>query len=798
MKDFPVIKFTIAYIIGILILPVIQLQLFVPIILILILILLVVLSKYNQFINGLKLLSSIIALLIIITLGNFCAQLNRQELNSEVTSLYKENNVNISGIVSEIELIRKNEIVFQLKANRFNYDDRIIKDKIELLCRLRGSQKEREKFYDEIRPGYYVDVNGTYRKGNEKRNPGEFDYNAYLHSEGIVGIVAISELGDIKILKSTPDFFKNLIFQSRKYIDKQLQVLYDEDTAGLLRGLLLADRSEIDYSIKTQFINSGVIHVLAVSGLHVGFIAAIFFILFGRFNIYFRSIATIIGLLAFMFLTGIPPSVFRATVMGIVIILAFLTNRSTNIFNSLTIAALIILVIIPGEIYSPGFQLSFSAVLAIAVIFPLINNFILASRLKSKFLKYIILFVGVSLAAQLGTLPFTLIYFGKVSVIALFTNLLVIPVIGLIISLAVTTLIFNLFASGIAVYFSLTNMLVSNFILDVIRFTGNLSFSHIKLPQYSVYDAIIFYVFLSVMIYSVRRFKSKKAVIILILFIATNIFLYTSLDDKSLLPDNELSIMAIDVGQGDAILIKFPNEQTALIDAGSATYYFDNGERVILPLLDYLGVDKIDYGFVSHIDLDHYGGFVSLIHNGKIKQLFKPEIDSSLKKDVRFEKFIRKNNIKLTYYNHQSFSIGNVRIYILNNKFEAGVYNLSSNNNSGVIKIVYGNSSFLFTGDAEVKAEKIMINDYQNFLDVDVLKAGHHGSKTSSSENFIKFTSPRYAIISAGIQNKFGHPDLEIINRFKMNKVNVYRTDKSGALLFESDGQDIKRINWKN
>ncbi len=798
MKDFPVIKFTIAFIIGILILPILQLQLIISIVLILILLVFVVFSKYRQFTIGLKFLNSIISFLIIITLGNFCAQLNQQELNPEVTSLYKENNVILSGVVNNIELIRENEIVFQLKADKFSYNDRIIKDKIVLLCRLRGSEEKREKFYNEIKPGYYLHIKGTYRKGNDKRNPGDFDYNAYLHSEGIVGIVTINELGDIRILKTTPNLFENLIFQSRKYIDKQLQLLYDKNTAALLRGLLLADRSEIDYNIKTQFINSGVIHVLAVSGLHVGFIAAIFFILFGRFNIYFRSVATIIGLLAFMFLTGIPPSVFRATVMGVVIIVAFLTNRSTNIFNSLAIAALIILVINPGEVYSPGFQLSFSAVLAIGTIFPLINNFVSGIRFRSKFLKYLSLFIGVSFAAQLGTLPFTLIYFGKISVIALFTNLLVIPAIGLIIALAVTTLIFNLFAGGIAVYYALTNMLISSFLLDIIRFTGDLSFSHIKLPQYSTFDAIIFYIFLLVMIFSVKRFKSKKAVIILSLLIVINILLFSSIDDRSLLPDNELTIMAIDVGQGDAILIKFPNEQTALIDAGSATYYFDNGERVILPLLDYLGIDKIDYGFISHIDLDHYGGFVSLIHNGKIKQLFKPEIDSTLKKDVRFEKFIRENNIKLTYYDHQSFSVGNTKLYILNDKKEADVYNLSSNNNSGVIKIIYGNSSFLFTGDAEVKAEKIMINDYQKFLDVDVLKAGHHGSKTSSSEEFIKFTSPRYAIISAGIQNKFGHPDPEIINRLKLNKVKVYRTDKSGAIMLRSDGEDIERMNWKN
>jgi len=241
--------------------------------------------------------------------------------------------------------------------------------------------------------------------------------------------------------------------------------------------------------------------------------------------------------------------------------------------------------------------------------------------------------------------------------------------------------------------------------------------------------------------------------------------------------------MAIDVGQGDAILIKFPDNKTALIDAGQATYYFDNGEKVILPLLNYLGIEKIDYGFVSHLDLDHYGGFVSLIQNKKIKHIFKPKLDSSLQKDLRFEKFLKESNIDFTYYNHQSIHVNNSMIYILNDERDENVYDFSSNDNSGMIKIVYGNSSFLFTGDAGIKSEHILINNYNNFLDVDVLKVGHHGSKTSSTKEFIKFTSPEYAIVSAGINNKFGHPSQVILDRLQENGSTIFRTDISGAIL---------------
>ena len=797
MKDFPIIKFTIAFVIGILFQHLIKISIIVVLALIILLILFLLLINLKR-IPRIKFIGNFISFLLIISLGNITSQLNQAKLNPVISSLYKENNVTASGVVSKIELIRENELVFNLKADKFNFNKNVIKDEIRLLCKFRGTWKDRKKLYKVIKPGFNLVVTGFYAKGKEKRNPGEFDYNAYLNSKGIVGQITINEFDDIKIISSNYNFFKNLIFQSRKYVDKQINRLYDKNTAGLLRGLLLADRSKIDYDTKTQFINSGVIHVLAVSGLHVGFIAVIFFILLGRFNIYLRSLATIFGLVAFMVLTGIPPSVFRATVMAVVIIIAFLSNRSTNIFNSLAIAALIILVITPNEIYSPGFQLSFSAVLAIGIIYPIINNYVSTLQLKSKILRYIILFIAVSFAAQLGTLPFTLIYFGKISVIALSTNLLVIPVIGVIIALAVTSLVFNVFVSGIAVYFALTNMLISNFVLDVIKFTGSMSFSHVNLPEYSTFDALVFYIFLSILIFSVKKFQSRIAIILLILITTINIFLFSSIDKKDLLPDNKLSIMAIDVGQGDAILIKFPDNHTALIDAGQATYYFDNGERVIIPLLDYLGIDKIDYGFISHMDLDHYGGFVSLILNRRVKRIFKPKIDLSLQKDIKFEKFLRGNNIEYTYYDHQSLSVGNYRIFILNDKEDANVYNLAINNNSGLIKIVYGFTAFLFPGDAEKKEEEIIINDYNKFLNVDVLKVGHHGSKTSTSEDFIKFTTPKYAIISAGINNKFGHPDPDIIIRLKEHNIKVFRTDKSGAIILTSDGGSIKHENWKD
>jgi len=497
-----------------------------------------------------------------------------------------------------------------------------------------------------------------------------------------------------------------------------------------------------------------------------------------------------------MFITGVPPSVFRATVMTIVLIIAFLSNRSTNLINSISIAALLILVINPNELYNPGFQLSFAAVLSIAIFLPYFNELIERWNVNSRFLKYILLFIAVSLSAQIGTVPFTLLYFNKYSVIAILANLIVIPSIGFIIAAAIVTLFFSVTIPFITVYFAEANDLYAGFILKIIKFSGDLSFSYIRITNYSLIDLIIFYLMLSLLLYYFVRFVNNAARLVLLVLIAATTIIFSSIDDKELLPDNYLSVLMIDVGQGDSFLIKFPNGKTALVDAGNTTFTFDNGDRVIVPLINYLGIKKIDYGIVTHIDSDHYGGFVALILEGMIGEIIKPEIDSSLSKDKRFEDFISERGIPIRYFQEEKIEVGNAALYFL---FDEEIKNLSgnsTNDRSGIFKLVYGKTSFLFTGDVEKNIERFYTDKYGYFLDSDVLKVAHHGSKTSSSNEFLKYVSPELSLISAGFKNKFGHPVEDVIQRLEAEGSAIYRSDLQKAALLRSDGQEIKLINW--
>lgn len=793
MKNYPFIKFAILFAAGILLGIFFPIPIYVLIISIcLSFLFLFVHKKYNS-----KTYLNIFQILLGLSFGVVVVLINKNETQSKLSSYQREKNVKVFGTIEEIELERSYEIAFIIKTDSIIIDNKSVHTNEKLLCRLRSDSTDRKKFYETVKPDNYVLVKGTFQQGRNIRNPGEFDYQKFLYSKGITGIINSYDSASVVILKSDFSFLKDLVFQSRKSIDKLIHQLHNNQTGGLLRGLLLADRTEIDYETKQNFINSGVIHILAVSGLHVGYILLFFIVVFGRFNIYLRSVFTIVGLLCFMVITGIPASVFRATLMSIILVIAFLSGRSTNLLNSIALSAVIILLVKPYEILNPGFQLSYSAVLSIALIYPVIQQVISQVGIKNKYLKNILLFIGVSLSAQIGTLPFTLAYFNKLSLVSLFSNLFVIPMAGIIVGLAIVTLLIGSLLPSIAIYLAIVNNIVTSLMMDLVRFSGTLDFAFIRINNFSLLDSVFFYIFVSLLIYAYKVSEKFLFKLLISLVVFANIYLFSHFDDKKLLPDGLLSVLMIDVGQGDSFLIKFPDGKTALIDAGVVDPFFDTGERIIIPLLDYLGIEQIDFGFVSHLDTDHYGGFASLIHNRRIKEIYRPKPDSS-DKSIRFEKFLDKHKIPKKIYDKNKIEISNVVLYVLNDANSEYINNLSSNDRSGMLKLVFGQTSFLFVGDAEIPAEIFYLQHYKEFLDSDVLKVGHHGSKTGSSQEFLEAVSPKISLVSAGIKNKFGHPSEIVLKRLHQLNSQILRTDSSGAVLLQSDGKEIKIINWKN
>ncbi len=792
MNKYPIIKFTLLFIIGILTQSFFQFPTLYYLLSVVLITFIVIIGKISNFVSKPK-FYQLSFTIVVILFGSIYLSLHQTKNASYPFELPKIKNAEIKGLVLNVDLLSNKKLSMEFELIKLN-NERVEGNKF-ILNIWNDKDTEIKEIYNKLKIGAILNLKGNVSRAKNKRNPGEFDYEKYLNKNGVSGIINCYKPSTIKITNGNSEILKNIVFATRKIIDEKIRELHDSTSAALLKGILLADRKDINYEIRESFINSGVIHVLAVSGLHVGFIAGIFFLLFSRFNIRIKYLLTIFGIILFLILTGGHASVFRASIMAITLIIAKLTGRSTNGFNSISIAALILLAIDPKELFNPGFQLSFSAVLSILIIYPIFSEKINKYKLN-KFIKNILLFVSVSFAAQVGTLPFTLAYFNKLSLVSLFANIIVIPSIGIIVALGILAIIISLLSFSIASIFASANMMIIHLLYLFVTFTSKITFSFLPIYNFSLFDGILFYVFLILVLFMIKQYKNRILLIISILLAFVGLQNFFLLDDVKILPDGKLSIVAMDVGQGDAILIKFPNNKIALIDAGNCTDYFDNGERVIYPLLQQFGIDKINTAYISHMDSDHFAGVLSLVERNIIDTIFKPYDPTSIK-DKIFEEYISANNIDCKFYSEKSFNVGGVQLYLLNDTSQTIYKNFDSNNKSGIIKLIYGNNSFLFVGDAEVEAEEYLVSLYGRFLNSDVLKIGHHGSNTSSSMEFIDMVKPNYGIISAGLMNKFKHPSSKIIERFSNKNVNISRTDYEGAIIFTSDGSRITKIDWR-
>ncbi|MCK9209782.1 MAG: DNA internalization-related competence protein ComEC/Rec2 [Ignavibacteriaceae bacterium] len=723
---------------------------------------------------------------------------NKDEVHYPVAEQFVKD-VKMVGRITDIEMKRKLDFKFKLVTDSIITANKKVTGKYVIICRVKaGDTIEFLNLYKKLNPGNVISIKGVYNKGKDTRNPGEFDYRAYLLKQGVTGFLSVKNPKDVEILRSTVSPFPSLIFSVRKSIAERIDELQKPQAVGLIKGLLLGDKSEIDNETKMEFINSGVAHVLAVSGQQVGFIAVIFIILFGRVNIYLRTTLTIITLILFLLITGLQAAVLRATIMALVVFAASLSNREINAWNTIAIAALAILLIDVNQLFDPGFQLSFVAVMATIGLYPYFSTWLKELNLKNKFVKAILVMFFMSLAAQIGVLPFINYYFGKISIIALISNLFVIPGISIILANGLLTLFVSTVSLQAANIFASAGDGLIAFLYWLIKISATQDFSFIRVPNFTLQDSIIFYGFLFFLIFTLRYIKRMFTKLLLIFLIAVNTVVFCSLDNKNLLPDDKLSVMMIDVGQGDSFLIKLPNGKTVIIDGGSSQFNYDNGARVIIPLLDYLGIAKIDYGIISHMDTDHFAGLVSLVNENRINEIFKPDLDSTDKNDLYFEQLLAIKKIPYKYFRDTVVTDEKARVYFLCDTHKSPINTFKINDRSGIVKIVYGKTSLLFVGDAHIKMEKYLTSHWKNFLDTDVLKIGHHGSKTSSGENFLNFVLPNISLVSVGEQNKFGHPSQVVLDRLDKLHSQIFRTDDEGAVILQSDGDQIKKIDWKN
>ena len=635
--------------------------------------------------------------------------------------------------------------------------------------------------------GDEVSIVGSIEKPSKARNFKGFDYSEYLKSKNVYGTI---EADSVEIFDENKiDFFSIIINKIQNNVKENMTKLLGQEESALCIGILIGDTMEISEKTEDNFKRSNLTHLLAVSGSHITYIITAFSATLGRMNKKSTKIITIIFLLFFTAITGFTPSVLRASIMGILVLLASLLHRKSDTINNLGISSLLILIHNPYYITNLGFLLSFAGTIGIVILNDKISNFLNGklNKRSNKIIKYLNESFCITLSANLIIIPVMAYSFSSISFTFWISNILAGPVmeattiLGFIVYFL--SLIFVPFAKFIGIFLNIC----LSILLIIANFSAKLPFSLVYIKTPYLLECVAYYLVLYA-IFNRRKIIVLKSILTnAIIKTVTTLLIITILVSSFYgFIQKKLVIYFVDVGQGDCTLIKTPENKTILIDGGGSEFgNFDVGEKILLPYLLDRRINKIDYMLISHFDSDHIGGLFYILENLKVKNII---IAKQGKKSENLNKLLEitkeykiniilvenGNVVKIDKYSY--FEI----LFPEDNFIKENILN----NNSIVARFSSLGLKILFTGDIEEVAEKRLCEMYKNTdkLKADILKVAHHGSKTSSTEVFLALVQPKIALIGVGENNKFGHPNQITLDKIGKYTKYIYRTDLNGEI----------------
>ena len=478
-----------------------------------------------------------------------------------------------------------------------------------------------------LRQGDRVVVKGMLRRPAGAHNPGDFDYRAWLASQGIH--TQLSAAGGSRLLlldrDRDPLLQRWLIRPVCEHILATLAGGLEGEKRALLSALLIGVRSGIDDELRQEFSRVGVVHVLAVSGLHVGFVLAALLLFINLLRIPHRARLPLLlaALYLYVLITGSAPPVVRAAVTAALLLAAPLLQRRFDPVNAVALAAMIILLFNPLDLFGAGFQLSFAATLGILLIYRRLENWISGRwpqwrQWSHPWRKGALRLLMVSLAAQIATLPLTAWYFNILPLWGLAANLAVVPLVSLIVTIGFIAVLFALLSPWAGFVFLQADWLLLSLLTGIVRGTAALPASALEVPTPTLPIVAIYYMGVAILL----SWPKRRAVLAwsLALLVTANLWIWPA----ALRPHKGMRVIFFDVGQGDAALISFPNGVHYLIDSGEANERFDCGESLLLPWLRRNNIRCIDLAFITHSHSDHAGGVQTLLRQGRIRSLGHP------------------------------------------------------------------------------------------------------------------------------------------------------------------------------
>ncbi len=643
-------------------------------------------------------------------------------------------------------------------------------------------------------PGDTVVVEARAMAMRGKRNPADFDYRTFLRRRGLAGHLFI-ESGFVMGRPSAT----NLQYRLRSEIRSRLDANISRASAPLLAALILGDRSGLEDATIADFRQTGLVHLLAVSGLHVLLVGFLLFRLLGPLlaipgipwmaTQVCRCALTAVVLLSYLSIVQYAPSVLRAVVMALVFLVYQMIQRSNNSLNTVGIAMLFVLVLAPHDLFSPGFQLSFGAVGALILLGPMSRS--VALKLVDRFgsnvwTKTFVPPALTSIVALVGTSPALLYHFGSVAFGGIVLNVLAIPLTAASLLSGIVALVCSFSFPAIADSFWIT----TDVTLTVLRGIASAAVKPASLLVASGYIsnllvimALVTLICSGTSLFSNIRWKLISISFSLMLFVLT----------PGIFKSPVLSVIFFDVEHGDAILLSDPGGSRVLIDTGDRRGERSYADRSIIPFLKRMNINNIDLVVLSHAHADHIGGLQDLVPAVNVRYVLSN--GSHQDGEVYSETIatLEEHDVALSAVTAgQTFQVGAMQIFVLG----PAVLSLNQNNSSIILRVQYKDVCLLFTGDAEKEQEEHLVSLFEPWLQCNVVKVAHHGSSTSSTEAFVASSGPEIAVVSVGSRNQHGLPDEEVIDRWEKSGAWVYETRSDGAILIETNGTTAEVKKW--
>jgi competence protein ComEC len=644
--------------------------------------------------------------------------------------------------------------------------------------------------------------------------PGGFDYEGYLARQGIYLSAFLWDDSAIRRTGAHGDRMRARIEQARRTIGGFFDAQLDQQTAAVLRALIIGDEGRVDKDLRQDFSRAGVAHVLSISGLHIGLVAtaaySLWWWLLGRSRYLLltwtmpklAAVLSVPPVLLYASLAGGNVATWRSVVMVLVYLLAILLDRQQEVYRSLALAALLISLIWPGAVLDISFQLSFLSVLSILLGMERFTRWWAEwseRRLlnlypgRERVWRWGATYIAVAGFALLGTAPATAAHFNQITLAGVFANLLIVPLLGslaVITGLAAAGLLF--LHAGLATLVLFCAGLVTRAGTWLVTWLGAWPYAALTVVTPTLLELVLIYGLLACLLFRSTIRSPHSAIRYLLPTLTLALFLDTVFWTWHRYFHHDLRVTFLDVGQGDATVVELPGSQVMVIDGGGfASEDFDVGEAVLAPFLWSRKIGRVDVLVMSHPQLDHYGGLTFLAERFSAREFW---FNGERTRGERFQRLLSVLDragvtIRALCRETPEMQLARVRVHILHPPCRPAGFD--TNNASLVLRLSYGVIDLLFTGDIETNGEHALLSA-DGTLSSEILKVPHHGSRTSSSKAFVEAATPQVAVASLGYHNRFAFPASEVVLRYAEQGTRFLRTDEAGAVTVVSDGRNYR------